>query len=164
MKRRTYLSSCCATGAIGLTGCLDGYLPSGDGTTRLGRLGVSNEDEERGHEFRLRVERDGDVVHESSHELEKDPESQHEGSGAAVDCTWGGRDGRYVVFARIDDSEWVEKELTEDYEQVPDCVIAVAIAGRQHPAIEVYDWCGEYDEDELCTPGTTTSAVERPFR
>jgi hypothetical protein len=163
MKRRTYLSSLGVAGTIGLAGCVVGYAPSGQEKTRLARLGVVNEDEERSHRFRLRVERDGEVVHESSHTLEKVPESPYEGSGAVVDCTWDGSAGRYVVFAQIDESEWVEKNLTEDYEQyetIPDCVVAVAIAGRLNPAIAVYDWCGEYDEDELCVPDNTPGATE----
>jgi hypothetical protein len=145
VERRSCLASLAVLTASGLGGCLgDVDVLAAEPTTRLAWLAVSNEDPEREHRFDLRVERDGDVVHESSHVVERKPEDRIPGSVA--DCTWDDVAGRYVVSARLDGGEWVGRELTEGFDPVPDCVIADVVAGRPiSPAVGVQAWCDQVD-------------------
>ncbi|KTG11096.1 hypothetical protein AUR64_05130 [Haloprofundus marisrubri] len=120
MNRRALLSSVGFLGASSLAGCLDRFPLSR--STTLGRLTVSNHDGDAGHSFGLRVVRDGEVVHESSHAVDRMEGDQIPGSVA--DCTWNPVAGRYVVSARVDEGDWNEFDLLKQVEKSPDCVVA----------------------------------------
>ncbi|MFC4551900.1 MULTISPECIES: hypothetical protein [Halorussus] len=124
MQRRALLSSLGALGAVNLSGCL-GSLTAEETTTTLAWLAIYNYDENRGHRIDVHVERDSEVVHESTHTVERNREERIPAvSGAMVECTWDDIAGRYVVFARTDGGEWVEQDLVEAYEHHPGCVTA----------------------------------------
>ncbi|WP_224269018.1 hypothetical protein [Haloprofundus salinisoli] len=120
MYRRGFLCSLGLLAASSFTACLD-RIPFSERTTTLGRLTVSNHDSDSGHEFSLRVERDGTVVHESAHSVER--MEQNRLPGAIADCTWSPVAGRYVVSARVDRGEWHEFDLLEQTDQSPECVV-----------------------------------------
>lgn len=124
MKRRALLASLGAATATTTAGCLSSIEDHLDTTVRLGWLGAHNFDTEP-HAFDLRVERNGETVHESSHEVEEreDPVVH----GAVADCTWGDAPGDYTVRARVDGGEWAARELSEideAYEGDVDCVVS----------------------------------------
>lgn len=101
---------------IGLSGCLNS--PS----TRLGYLAVSNWDDASGHRFDVTVERDGSVVHESSHRL--DPKEDDAVHGTSVGCTWENVAGQYVVSVSVDDGSRTETNVGEQFDSPPECVVA----------------------------------------
>ena len=67
MDRRDVLRAAGLTGLLGLSGCT-GAVPL-VGETTLGMFAVYNYHQESDHRFDVRIERDGAVVHESSHWL-----------------------------------------------------------------------------------------------
>ena len=119
------------------------HLAAEETTTKLAWLAVSNYDETSGHRFDVRVERDGEVVHESTHTVGKKPEDRI--PGAVADCTWNDVAGRYVVFARMDDGDWTERSLTEEFDRVPECVTAEVRYWSGSLAVWVQDWCDQVD-------------------
>lgn len=110
MRRRALLvavGATATTAAIGRFASPDDRL---DATMRLGWLGTANFDADP-HQFELRVERDGEQVHHSSHEVRgQDGNVVH---GAVADCTWGSAPGEYTVFARVDGGEWTERSSSD---------------------------------------------------
>ena len=127
MKRRALLGTLAAVGASMTGGCLDQSTPP-ETTTKLGLLAIENYDTESGHEFDIRVERDGDIVHRSSHSVEKTSLPQI--SGPVLDCPWRFIEGKYTVSARVDDSEWLGQPLAVPFDTVPACVITTVRYGR----------------------------------
>ena len=116
-KRRSLLRVLGVAGVTGLAGCQG--LPRLGASTTLGRLTVSNWDEQERHRFGLRVDRDAETVHESTHSVEPKDDVL---PGAVADCTWEPRDGEYVVAARVDGGEWRRFELLERVEGAPACL------------------------------------------
>lgn len=152
MKRRELLGSAAVVGAPTLSGCA-GVLPFGRSTTKLARLSVVNWDEDAAQTVDVRVERDGTVVHESTHTVGQ--MQGNEAQATVVDCTWDDVPGEYVVAARLaGDSDWRTFDLLDATEQSPSCVIAAVQYGQvsgideQQPLnIEVRDRCDEVGEN-----------------
>lgn len=124
MKRRALLATLGTAASAATGGCLGSIADRLDTTVQLGWFGAHNFDTDP-HEFELRVERGGDVVHESAHEVEgfEDPVAH----GAVADCTWGDEPGGYTISARVDGGEWVSREISEIdelYENDIDCATA----------------------------------------
>lgn len=129
MKRRALLAALSATTSLG-GGCLSPVREWTDPSAQLGRFGASNADTTSSHRFELAVERDGDVVHRSSHELEPAVETEPNRirvTQAVAECEWGSTSGDYTVRARVDGRDWVQKSVTEyATSKDVDCVMAWA--------------------------------------
>jgi hypothetical protein len=146
VNRRALLGTVVTVGTSAASGCVNRLLPP-DTSTKLGLLAIENYDTENGHEFDLRVERDGDIVHRSSHSVKKTVLPHI--SGFVLECPWEFVDGEYTVSARIDNGEWLNQPLAAPFDTVPDCVISVIRYGSlrsesiENPplAIEVEDDC-----------------------
>ena len=122
VDRRTLLASLGATGTAGLAGCLDA-VPGLGPTTKLGRLAVVNWDEDDPHTVDVRVERDDDVVHESTSTV--GAMQATEAQAEVVECTWDDVARTYVVAARLaGQSAWRRFDLLAAADGTPDCVIA----------------------------------------
>jgi hypothetical protein len=97
---------------------------------QLGWFGAMNADTRSSHRFELAVERDGELVHQSSHELEPAVETEPNRTRvtqAVAECEWGSTSGDYTVRARVDGQEWIEKSVTEyAASKNADCVLASA--------------------------------------
>lgn len=96
---------------------------------QLGWFGVHNADPESGHTFTLIVERDGKVVHESSHEVDaaEDLDPGVASDGAVAECTWGETVGDYSVRVRRDGEEEAEESISAfAAERGVKCVVADA--------------------------------------
>jgi hypothetical protein len=96
---------------------------------QLGWFGVHNVDPESSHTFTLIVERGGNVVHESSHEVDAaeyfDPGVASD--GAVAECTWGETAGDYSVRVRRDGEEEAEESISAfAAESGVNCVVADA--------------------------------------
>ena len=124
MKRRALLAALGVATSTATGGCLGSVADRLDETVQLGWLAAHNLDAEP-HGFDLAVERNGESVHRSSHEIDgKDDDFVH---GVVADCTWGDAPGGYTVRARVDGGEWVTREISEvdgTYEGDVDCAIA----------------------------------------
>ena len=168
VNRRTLLASLGATGTAGLAGCLDA-VPGLGATTKLGRLAVVNWDEDDPHAIDVRVERDDEVVHESTHTVAAMQAT--EAQSAVVECTWDDDAGTYVVAARLaGQSAWRRFDLLAAADGTPDCVIASVQYGSP-PGVDdpdrplrvaVRDRCDEIGEHYVggC-PADTSSASTR---
>jgi hypothetical protein len=134
-----------------LAGCLGGDEETnqlegrgGDGS-RLAHVRVANWDSVS-HTFHVLVERDGDIVHRSSHEVSG---SDTEIPTESVDTSWADAAGDFVISVRVDDGEeWktfdvagsegdchgVEARVTDDggqglwYEEDPDSCSAAEMS------------------------------------
>ncbi|OAQ51104.1 hypothetical protein HTG_19177 [Natrinema mahii] len=96
---------------------------------QLGWFGVHNADPESSHTFTLVVERDGNVVHESSHDVDaaEDHDPGVESDGAVAECTWGETAGDYSVRVRMDGEEEAEESISAfAAERGAKCVVAEA--------------------------------------
>jgi hypothetical protein len=156
VSRRQLVGGLTAAGVGLLAGCLGGdgeggnQLEGGDGSggsgSRLAYVRVANWDG-LSHTFHVLVERDGDIVHWSSHELDgKGSEIPTE----TVDTSWADDPGSFVISVRVDDSdEWKTFDVTG---RDGDCY---GIEAR------VTDDGGQglwYEEDpDSCTAGEMTS-------
>lgn len=152
VSRRRVVAGGAAVGLGLLAGCLGGDGEGGNqlegggtGESRLAYVRVANWDAVS-HTFHVLVERDGDIVHWSSHELSgRDTEIPTE----AVDTSWADEAGDFVISVRVDDSEeWktfdvagregdcygVEARVTDDggqglwYEEDPDSCTAAEMS------------------------------------
>jgi len=124
VKRRALLAALGVASTTTTAGCLDSMTDRLDTTVQLGWLGAHNFDTDP-HQFHFRVERGGEVVHQSTHEVAayEDPVVH----SAVADCTWGDEPGGYTISARVDEGEWVSRdisEIDEAYENDVDCAIA----------------------------------------
>ncbi|GAB7093974.1 hypothetical protein JCM30237_11260 [Halolamina litorea] len=158
MKRRSLLGTLGVAGVAGLAGCQG--LPRLGASTTLGRLTVSNWDERESHRFGLRVDRDGETVHESTHTVES--KSDDVLPGAVADCTWDPQDGEYVVAARVDGGEWQRFDLLDRVDSSPDCLTAAVDYRPDGPAEESFSVrvradCAEF-EGSVGSCGTDSAA------
>lgn len=106
MRRRALLTAVGLSATVSTAGCLN----RGDQQVQLARFSAENFDSEI-HQFDLCVDRDGETVHRSTHEIRGKGENRI--YGAVADCDWGMAPGTYEVFARVDGGEWTSKPLTD---------------------------------------------------
>lgn len=92
-----------------LGGCLEAVDPRRP-EIELRQFSIANWTEEPAR-IDVRVERDGETVHEATYELE--PRRDRVLGGATIDCSWGDTRGDYTLFAREDGGEWVSASLSE---------------------------------------------------
>ncbi|SDJ84327.1 hypothetical protein SAMN05216226_11056 [Halovenus aranensis] len=128
MRRRALLSATVGM-TVGSAGCLASIRDSNRQMVQLGWFGVHNADPKSSHTFTLIVERDGNVVHESSHDVDaaeySDPGVAMD--GAVAECTWKGTSGDYSVRVRRDGEEETEKSVSAfAAERGVECVVAEA--------------------------------------
>ncbi|WP_265110890.1 hypothetical protein [Halosolutus halophilus] len=110
MRRRALLGTLAGAMTASTAGCLDLVSELRTHPMQLARLSVSNWDSAP-HRFDLRVDRDGETVHRSSHEIPgKEDARVH---GEVADCDWGTTPGDYELFARVDGGDWEGKSLDE---------------------------------------------------
>ena len=104
-SRRSLLAAVGTLGVTSLAGC-GSVLPRSH--VSLGCVAVSNRHAEP-HTVRLRIDRNGEVVHESIHALAAAREAggSVDMDSAAVAPTWP-RSGRFVIRTRLDDELWTE--------------------------------------------------------
>ena len=165
MNRRALLSSLGAVGISALAGC-SVSMPFLE-QTKLGLLAVHNWDKNTSHTFELRVKRDGSLVHESTHEVEK--MEGNFASGAAADCTWDDVSGEYVVAVRVDSNEWREFNLQEATDNSPECITMYVQYGsywgvdENDPLnIKVEDWCDSLDRGSSGCPAYKSNSIRQP--
>lgn len=131
MRRRALLSTFGTSAVLSTAGCLDAVGAAFDEPMHLARFTAFNDDVDR-HTFDLRVDRNGEVVHQSSHRIQgKDDDRIY---AESADCGWGTAKGNYEVFARVDDGEWTGKiltEVTDDWRNTVECATAEAWFGDQ---------------------------------
>lgn len=116
---------------IGLTalqgGCTRFLRDRDEPTATLGAASITNFDTEP-HRFQLRIEREGERIHDSAHELDGTAGGEGEDYGRVdteiVDCTWEEVAGSYDVAVRLDDGEWVEQSVNARLDEDAECVIA----------------------------------------
>ncbi len=106
MRRRPLLTAVGLSATAATAGCLN----RGNQQVQLARFSAENFDSEI-HQFDLRVDRDGETVHWSTHEIRGKGENRI--YGAVADCDWETAPGTYEVFARVDAGEWTSKLLTD---------------------------------------------------
>ena len=151
MRRRTFLASAGTVSSALLSGC---QSPLADRSVRLGYLDVVNSDSEP-HRFHVRVHRDDDRVHDSTHEIDGVDGNVHHGE--AVECSWGDTAGEYVVSARVDGEEWHEQSLVPAESMVSsgtDCVVVGVWYRTDGLGFQVAAGC-DRDYDGLCSFATT---------
>lgn len=108
MRRRALLTAVGLSITASTAGCLNIILNRGDQQIQLARFSAGNFDSDT-HQFDLRVDRDGETVHRSTHEIRgKGADRIY---GAIADCDWGTTRGMYEVYARVDGGEWTSKLL-----------------------------------------------------
>jgi|GEM_PF-1553805 len=141
MQRRTFLASTCVLLTPFHAGCLSSIREFRTSSVQLGWFGVHNADPESAHTFALEVKRDGEVVHESVHEVDAAEEFENSGlhsDGAVAACDWGQTAGDYIVRVCVDGEESVEESALEfARENGADCVIADA-EYRNHDAVSKF--------------------------
>ena len=141
MQRRALLASACVITTPFYAGCLSSIREFRTPAVQLGWFGVHNADPESAHVFELGVERDGEVVHESAHEVAEAEETEGGGlrsDGAVAECDWGQTAGDYTVRVRLDGEEHAEESVSAFARETgADCVIANA-EYRNHDAVSRY--------------------------
>lgn len=115
--RRSVLRTLGSGAIAATTGCVDSVSDRLDSTTKLGWVGVSNLGASA-HRFELRVSRNGDIVHQSSHRLQGDGGSVE---GASNSCVWMQTAGSYTIKIRIADGEWISQSVDEGIEGSTEC-------------------------------------------
>lgn len=126
MNRRSLLGTAGAAAVFGTAGCLE-TIGLREPEMTLGWYGVTNYTTES-VALDVRVERDGEVVHEETYDVEGRADGRL--GGEVVECTWDDVAGAYTVYAREEDSEWVSKSLSEiddDLLRTGECVLAEAL-------------------------------------
>lgn len=132
MNRRDLLLTTGLGGSLSLCGCT-GPVPLAVETT-LGLFAIYNYHQEDAHQFDVRIERDGSVVHESSHRLQAFDAESDSPPHAVVSCTWDDTPGEYVVFVRSDGREWKQFSVIDGVARSvrpPECVIALVRYGDE---------------------------------
>lgn len=124
MHRRALIRSIPAIGIASVAGCLDRVPTVGE--TKLGWFGIYNYHEKSGHLFDVRIERDGTVVHESSHRIEAFEHDADRDSPphSVVSCTWKDIAGDYTIFVRSDNRDWHRYGVLDGVVNPPACVMA----------------------------------------
>jgi len=121
MRRRALLAS---VGVIATTvgsGCLGAVRDAVDSSFRLGTVSLSNYDTTP-HRFQIRIFRDGELVHESDHDI--DAKSGDIVPGVEIERTWDQVAGAFVLRGRVDDSPWVEQGVDDALDGAPECASA----------------------------------------
>ena len=154
MRRRSIIATLGILTASGTSGCLSSIQEAVNPAVQLGWFGIHNADTESSHRFDLEVERDGQIVHSSSHTVDAAQEYDGGGQyndGAVAECEWGSTPGEYTVRVRRDDNEWVEESVTEfAASRDVDCVIADA-EYRSTLSIYLKEGCDQTDYDQMCS-------------
>lgn len=154
MQRRSVVTTLGILTAGGSGGCLSRVREAVNPTVQLGWFGVHNADTESSHRFGLEVERDGEIVHSSSHTVEAAREYEGGGQhndGAVAECEWGSTPGDYTVRVRVDGNEWVEESVTEfATSRDADCVVADA-EFRSTLTINLKDECDPDEYGQMCS-------------
>jgi len=157
MRRRRLLAALGITTAAAGGGCVSAVREAVNPSVRLGWFGVHNADTEASHRFDLEVERDGERIHASSHDVEAAREFENGGQhndGAVADCDWGSTPGDYVVRVRVDGNEWVEASVTEfATSRDVECVVADA-EYRSTLNISLKGGCDPDEYDQMCSFAT----------
>ncbi|WP_277554906.1 hypothetical protein [Halobaculum limi] len=116
--RRALLAGVAGAATVGLAGCAgaaggdagnaaDAGGSLGDGNARLAYVRLVNR-HATAHTVHLLVQRAGEPVHWSSHDLAESDAASGE-AARTVDRTWGSDPGAYSVYVRLDDAdEWTE--------------------------------------------------------
>ena len=153
MERRAFLTAVGLSVTASVAGCL-GQIP-GVETERiqLARFSVSNMDTAP-HQFDLRVERNGETVHESTHDV--DGRTPDRITGASAGCTWGTTPGAYDVFVRVDNGEWVSESLSEVKENWWDDVSCASVRAYYETEVGfvLFDNCEDHSptDPDVCLP------------
>lgn len=134
MNRRKVLATTGSVLGSLSTGCL-GSLTDGD-EIQLSSVSVLNSASEP-HTVSLRVHRDDELVHESTHELEGSNHAMV--SGASVECQWEEVPGEFTVSARVDSDDWTERDMADGTDA--DCVEAHVTADQDGVAIGRVERC-----------------------
>lgn len=124
MRRRALLAAVGLSTAVSTGGCLDTVF--GNDGIHLARFSATNHTADP-VEFDLRVDRDGETVHRSSHRVRGMGDGRIH--GAVADCDWASTAGEYEVFARADGSDWTSKPLEDvgdGWRDSVDCATALA--------------------------------------
>lgn len=135
-------------------GCVSSIRETVNPTTQLGWFGVHNADTDSPHRFDLEVKRDGEIVHSSSHRVEAAREFENGGQyndGAVAECEWGSTPGDYTVRVRVDQTDWIEKSVTEfATSRNVDCVVA-DVRYRSTLNIDFKEGCDRDDFGQMCS-------------
>lgn len=115
--RRAVLAGVGAAATGGLAGCAGsggdgggGNRAAADGVARLAYVRLVNQ-HSTDHVVHVLVQRGGEPVHWSSHELGADG-ARDGAATATVDRTWADEPGAFAVFVRLDDAdEWTEFDV-----------------------------------------------------
>ena len=154
MRRRGFVTIFGMLSAVVSVGCLSSVREVVNPTAQLGWFGVHNADTDSSHRFDLEVERDGDLVHSSSHTVEAAREYEGGGQhndGAVAECEWGNTPGDYTVRVRVDGNEWVEESVTEfATSRDVECVVADA-EFRSTLTIHLKEGCDRNEYDRMCS-------------
>jgi hypothetical protein len=154
--RREVLAAVGLSATVSTAGCLDSVLGR---ELRLAEFGVSNYGADA-HRFDLRVRRDGEVVHRSSHEIRGRDEDRV--YGAAPDCNWEGTPGAYEVSVRVDGGEWQSRSVAEARDGWRDAVSCASAHVWYEDAvrIDLRDDCADLFSvpPETCLPGDKSDA------
>jgi hypothetical protein len=121
VHRRALLASVATAGVTSTTGCLDGLTGAQKTAFQLGYVQIFNLTG-TGHQFTIRVSRDGTEVHRSTHEVPGQDGSVAE--SATPECNWGRTAGMYDVAVRVDGGDW-DTVSSEDYDANEDCALAL---------------------------------------
>jgi hypothetical protein len=114
--RRGVLGAVGTAGVVGLAGCAgvgggQASAQSGDGTSLLAYVRVVNNDD-TGHTVHVLVERSGDPVHWSSHELGR---QQSGDNRERIAGSWTESPAKYTIYVRIDDAtEWQKFDIGDE--------------------------------------------------
>ena len=121
MRRRALLGSAATLLTAASSGCLTSVQDTLDSSIRLGGVAITNYDLAP-HRFHVRITRDGEIVHESTHDVRGRSESTV--YGPALERTWGDVAGSYVLYGRSDDGPWVERSVDDALDGAPGCASA----------------------------------------
>lgn len=147
MRRREFLAVAGLSATVSTAGCLDSVLGR---ERRLARVALSNADDDS-HRFDLRVARDGETVHESTHEVRGASDDRI--FSAVPDCDWGTTPGDYEVFARVDGGEWLSKAVSAGSDEWRDSVSCVSAQVRYGDSLWI-DFRDDCDELFAVSPET----------
>lgn len=123
MDRRALLASLAPGLTASTAGCLDTLTTTQNEPFQLGYVAVHNATEQT-HRILIRVRRDGQDVHRSTHDVPGRDGAIVE--SAIPDCEWGPARGRYEVAVRIDDGDWATESFQGYETDGGDCSIAIA--------------------------------------
>lgn len=166
MQRRALLKTTAVSLGALSAGCLSPVLDSENPAVQLAFVGVQNADPDAAHVFEIEVERDGEHVHRSTHEVAAATplDNGFRLDGAVAECEWGSTPGDYTVRVSIDGVEERERSVTAFASETgAECVLAEA-EFRNHDATSEYQtgsslaiflrdcdrWEDEYEDEYLC--------------